>query len=88
MPCLVSTLFVQVSLGGYNHKLRILLETVLEQIAKFEVKPERFFVIKVLTKAYQTTREVQPKDLLELGIMFSCFRLSGKVNQKLPKLQV
>lgn len=49
MPCLVSCLFVQVSLGGYNHKLRILLETVLEQIAKFEVKPERFFVIKVLT---------------------------------------
>lgn len=32
---------------GYNHKLRILVETVIEKIAKFEVKPERFAVIKV-----------------------------------------
>lgn len=32
---------------GYNHKLRILLETVIEKIANFEVKPDRFSVIKV-----------------------------------------
>lgn len=33
---------------GYNHKLRILVETVIGKIAKFEVKPERFAVIKVM----------------------------------------
>lgn len=49
MLCLFSGLLVQVSLGGYNHKLRVLLEAVLEQIAQFEVKHDRFFVIKVLT---------------------------------------
>ncbi|PKI32324.1 hypothetical protein CRG98_047271 [Punica granatum] len=41
-----SGLFAQVSVGSYNHKLRILLEAVLEHIVKFEVKPDRFSVIK------------------------------------------
>ncbi|MBA0580735.1 hypothetical protein Gorai_022941, partial [Gossypium raimondii] len=36
----------QVTLVGYNHKLRILLETIVDKIAKFEVKPDRFSVIK------------------------------------------
>ncbi|KAE8733431.1 hypothetical protein F3Y22_tig00001290pilonHSYRG00004 [Hibiscus syriacus] len=38
----------EVTLVGYNHKLRILLETVVDEIAKFEVKPDRFSVIKDL----------------------------------------
>lgn len=38
---------VQVTLVGYNHKLRILLETVVGKIASFKVKPDRFSVIKV-----------------------------------------
>ncbi|KAG6690845.1 hypothetical protein I3842_10G032800 [Carya illinoinensis] len=37
----------QVTLIGYNDKLRTLLETVLGKIAIFEVKTERFFVVKV-----------------------------------------
>ncbi|RVW16487.1 Insulin-degrading enzyme-like 1, peroxisomal [Vitis vinifera] len=36
----------QVAVTGYNHKLRILLETVVEKIANFKVKPDRFLVIK------------------------------------------
>lgn len=39
------------TLAGYNHKLRILLETVVEKIASFEVKADRFSVIKVNFKA-------------------------------------
>lgn len=35
-------------LVGYNHKLRILLETVIQKIAEFKVKPDRFAVIKVI----------------------------------------
>ncbi|KAF3497100.1 hypothetical protein DY000_02056509 [Brassica cretica] len=34
-------------LVGFNHKLRILLEAVMQKIAKFEVKPDRFSVVKV-----------------------------------------
>ncbi|KAL0383546.1 UNVERIFIED_CONTAM: Insulin-degrading enzyme-like 1, peroxisomal [Sesamum calycinum] len=36
----------QVTVVGYNHKLKILLETVVHRIANFEVKPDRFAVIK------------------------------------------
>ncbi|KAG5242657.1 insulin-degrading enzyme [Salix suchowensis] len=36
----------QVTVVGYNHKLRILLETVIEKISNFKVKPDRFSVIK------------------------------------------
>ncbi|KAL5743842.1 hypothetical protein ACOSQ2_026958 [Xanthoceras sorbifolium] len=51
----------QVTLVGYNHKLRILLETVLEKIANFKVKPDRFSVIKeMVTKEYQNFKFQQP----------------------------
>ncbi|CAK9155607.1 unnamed protein product [Ilex paraguariensis] len=51
----------QVTLVGYNHKLRILLETVVDKIAKFEVKTDRFSVIKELvTKDYQNFKFQQP----------------------------
>ncbi|RWW24193.1 hypothetical protein BHE74_00001034 [Ensete ventricosum] len=32
---------------GYNDKMRILLETIVGRIEQFEVKPDRFSVIKV-----------------------------------------
>ncbi|KAL3755301.1 hypothetical protein ACJRO7_002364 [Eucalyptus globulus] len=51
----------QVTVIGYNHKLRILLEKVIEKIATFEVRPERFAVIKeVVTKDYQNLKFQQP----------------------------
>ncbi|XP_058205100.1 insulin-degrading enzyme-like 1, peroxisomal isoform X2 [Rhododendron vialii] len=53
----------QVSVGGYNHKLRILLETIIEKVVKFEVKPDRFYVIKeTITKEYQNIKFQQPHD--------------------------
>ncbi|XP_041024462.1 insulin-degrading enzyme-like 1, peroxisomal [Juglans microcarpa x Juglans regia] len=51
----------QVTLVGYNHKLRALLETVLEKIARFKVKADRFSVIKeMVTKEYQNVKFQQP----------------------------
>ncbi|XP_059646301.1 insulin-degrading enzyme-like 1, peroxisomal [Cornus florida] len=51
----------QVTVVGYNHKLRILLEKVIEKIAKLEVKPNRFSVIKeMVTKEYQNFKFQQP----------------------------
>lgn len=51
----------QVTVVGYSHKLRILLETVVEIIAKFEVKPDRFSVIKeIVAKEYQNFKFQQP----------------------------
>ncbi|KFK34996.1 hypothetical protein AALP_AA5G220700 [Arabis alpina] len=48
-------------LVGFNHKLRILLEAIIQKIAKFEVKPDRFSVIKeTMTKAYQNCKFRQP----------------------------
>ncbi|KAM1768249.1 hypothetical protein ACFX12_046246 [Malus domestica] len=48
----------RVTLVGYNHKLRILLETVVEKIASFKVKADRFAVIKV------TLRLLVPKNVI------------------------
>ncbi|GKV32543.1 hypothetical protein SLEP1_g41139 [Rubroshorea leprosula] len=51
----------EVTLVGYNHKLQILLETVVDKIAKFEVKPDRFSVIKEwVTQDYQNRKFQQP----------------------------
>ncbi|GLT63108.1 hypothetical protein SLA2020_356930 [Shorea laevis] len=49
------------TLDGYNHKLRMLLETVVDKIAKFEVKPDRFSIIKEqVTQNYQNRKFQQP----------------------------
>lgn len=51
----------QVTLVGYNHKLSILLETVVEKIANFKVKADRFSVIKeMVTKEYENFKFQQP----------------------------
>ncbi|XP_061340328.1 insulin-degrading enzyme-like 1, peroxisomal [Gastrolobium bilobum] len=51
----------QVTLLGYNHKLRILLETLVQKIATFGVKADRFSVIKeMVTKEYENFKYQQP----------------------------
>lgn len=51
----------QVTMVGYNHKLRTLLETVVDKIAKFKVNPDRFPVIKeMVIKEYQNFKFQQP----------------------------
>lgn len=56
--CLTKSLFfsntpifmiaLQITMVGYNDKMRTLLETVIGKIAEFEVKADRFSVIKVM----------------------------------------
>ncbi|KAJ0982675.1 hypothetical protein J5N97_010930 [Dioscorea zingiberensis] len=51
----------EVKVVGYNHKLRILLETIISKIKQFEVKSDRFSVIKETTmKDYQNFKFQQP----------------------------
>ncbi|XP_020092240.1 insulin-degrading enzyme-like 1, peroxisomal isoform X3 [Ananas comosus] len=51
----------QVILVGYNHKMRILLETIVGKMRDFEVKPDRFSVIKeTITKEYENYKFHQP----------------------------
>lgn len=51
----------QVTLTGYSHKLKILLQTVIEKITTFEVKPDRFYVVKELVmKQYENFKFQQP----------------------------
>ncbi|XP_011048053.1 PREDICTED: zinc-metallopeptidase, peroxisomal isoform X2 [Populus euphratica] len=51
----------QVTVVGYNHKLRILLDTVIEKISNFKVKPERFSVIKeMVIKEYGNLKFQKP----------------------------
>lgn len=62
--------FSQVSVGGYNHKLRILLETIIEKVVKFEVKPDRFYVIKVIVN-WSVAHQVQYRHLPISCVIFS-----------------
>ncbi|GJN11315.1 hypothetical protein PR202_ga29496 [Eleusine coracana subsp. coracana] len=51
----------QVTMVGYNDKMRTLLETVIGKIAEFEVKSDRFSVIKeIMTKEYENFKFRQP----------------------------
>ncbi|CAH1444376.1 unnamed protein product [Lactuca virosa] len=51
----------QVTLTGYSHKLEILLDTVIAKITTFEVKADRFYVIKELViKEYENYKFQQP----------------------------
>uniref|UniRef100_A0A0D9X0K9 Peptidase M16 N-terminal domain-containing protein n=1 Tax=Leersia perrieri TaxID=77586 RepID=A0A0D9X0K9_9ORYZ len=51
----------QITMIGYNDKMRILLETVIGKIAEFEVKVDRFAVIKeTITKQYENFKFRQP----------------------------
>ncbi|KAJ4824099.1 Insulin-degrading enzyme-like 1, peroxisomal [Turnera subulata] len=51
----------EVTVIGYNDKLRILLEAVIDKIAKFKVNPDRFYVIKeMVTKEYENFKFQQP----------------------------
>ncbi|KAL9295316.1 Insulin-degrading enzyme-like 2 [Arabidopsis thaliana] len=49
----------QLSLTGFNHKLRILLEAVIQKMANFQVKPDRFSVVKVTV-----LRELKKEELI------------------------
>ncbi|OVA19405.1 Peptidase M16 [Macleaya cordata] len=51
----------QVIVTGYNHKMRILVDKIFEQIQEFKVKPDRFAVIKeTVIKEYQNFKFQQP----------------------------
>jgi insulysin len=51
----------QVTMVGYNDKMRTLLATVIGKIAEFEVKVDRFSVIKeALNKEYENLKFQQP----------------------------
>ncbi|GLT63106.1 hypothetical protein SLA2020_356910 [Shorea laevis] len=53
----------EVTLDGYTHKLRKLLEIVVDKIAKFEVKPDRFSIIKEqVTQDYQNLKFQEPNE--------------------------
>ncbi|TYJ49472.1 hypothetical protein E1A91_A01G135800v1 [Gossypium mustelinum] len=63
---------------GYNHKLRILLETIIDKIAKFEVKPDRFSVIKVHRDDFKLNVKLQ---LVALIAEQAAFRQLRSVEQ-------
>ncbi|KAM0865129.1 hypothetical protein ACQ4PT_043474 [Festuca glaucescens] len=54
-------IFDEVSLGGYNDKMRVLLHAIMKQIVNFEVKPNRFSALKETSvKDYQNFNFNQP----------------------------
>ena len=43
---------LKISSGGYNDKMRVLLNAILVQIVNFEVKPNRFSALKVSCESW------------------------------------
>lgn len=62
MKPLVRALFcLQLSCQGYSEKLPVLLGLLLEELANFKVKPERFAVVKeAVAREYANTAYQQP----------------------------
>ncbi|KAJ3674643.1 hypothetical protein LUZ60_005259 [Juncus effusus] len=50
----------EVILVGYNHKMRVLLDTVISKISKFEIQPDRFYIIKEKVKKSYENYKFQP----------------------------
>ncbi|KAF3776375.1 Zinc-metallopeptidase [Nymphaea thermarum] len=51
----------QLTVFGYNHKMKLLLDAIIEKVAQFEVKLERFSVIKEsMVKEYENFKFRQP----------------------------
>ncbi|EEF30307.1 insulin-degrading enzyme-like 1, peroxisomal [Ricinus communis] len=76
----------QVTLVGYNHKLKILLETVIEKIAKFKVNPDRFSVIKeMVIKKYKNFKFQQP---YQQAIYYSSLILQNQAWPWMEELEV
>ncbi|XP_078430022.1 insulinase (Peptidase family M16) family protein isoform X2 [Wolffia australiana] len=80
----------QVIVFGYNHKLRVLLEAIIEKITQLEVKADRFSVIKEdIWKEYQNFKFQQP---FQQALYYCSLLLSEKpwpltdILEVLPKL--
>ncbi|XP_022766677.1 insulin-degrading enzyme-like 1, peroxisomal isoform X2 [Durio zibethinus] len=57
----------EVTLSGYNDKVNILLETVIDKIANFDVKPDRFSIIKeMITKDIHNNKFQEPSELAKV----------------------
>ncbi|OMO71324.1 hypothetical protein CCACVL1_18291, partial [Corchorus capsularis] len=83
----------EVTMFGYNHKLNILLRTVIDKIANFEVKPERFSIIKeMITKDIWNFQFRDRSELAEeyfLLILFKDLKWPWKERSEvLPRLKV
>jgi insulysin len=51
----------QIHAAGYNHKLPVLLDLLLDRLASFDVLPERFSVVaEALVKEYANVKYQQP----------------------------
>ncbi|CAN6454673.1 unnamed protein product [Victoria cruziana] len=51
----------QLTLSGYNHKMKLLLDVIIEKVLRFDVKLERFSVIKEsMVKEYENFKFTQP----------------------------
>lgn len=52
---------LRISISGYNHKMPVLLEKVLDTMMDLEIKPDRFDVVKEhLLEEYQNWEYIQP----------------------------
>eukprot|EP00879_Flechtneria_rotunda_P027944 GHRR01030004.1.p1 GENE.GHRR01030004.1~~GHRR01030004.1.p1 ORF type:complete len:114 (-),score=21.73 GHRR01030004.1:319-660(-) len=57
----ITLLGMQVSCQGYSQKLPVLLDLLLDQLAAFVVKPDRFAVVQeALAREYANTAYQQP----------------------------
>ena len=51
----------QIHAAGYNHKLPVLLDLLLDRLAAFQVLPDRFAVVaEALVKEYANVKYQQP----------------------------
>ncbi|KAJ4809129.1 Insulinase (Peptidase family M16) family protein [Rhynchospora pubera] len=77
----------QVAVTGYNHKMRLLIDAIMMQIAQFEVKANRFSVFKeTYLKEYENIKFSQPYSQASYYLSLMLYDQSWPSNENLEAL--
>ncbi|KAJ3687007.1 hypothetical protein LUZ61_016171 [Rhynchospora tenuis] len=77
----------QVAVTGYNHKMRLLIDAIMMQIARFKVKPNRFAVFKeTYLKEYENIKFSQPYSQASYYLSLMLYDQSWPSNENLEAL--
>ncbi|CAF4101838.1 unnamed protein product [Adineta steineri] len=62
---------IQLTVYGFNHKIKQLLETIIDRMVNIKVNPQRFEIIKEkIKRALQSFRREDPDEMADYGVTY------------------
>jgi len=79
---------IQLTVGGYSHKIKILLEAIVEKIASFTVNEQRFEMIRELTERdYMDTLKDQPYQTAVYAVSHALEEPRWHIQEYIPEVK-